>query len=53
VASDALAQESREAWALERVKDGESVRGVYPLSEARRAEYEDWRSSTNDTGGGV
>ena len=43
VAHDALAQESREAWALERVQAGESVRGVYPLSEARREEYEAWR----------
>jgi 5-oxopent-3-ene-1,2,5-tricarboxylate decarboxylase/2-hydroxyhepta-2,4-diene-1,7-dioate isomerase len=50
VAHDALAQESREAWALERVKAGESVRGLYPLSEARYAEYEAWRSRTDDTG---
>jgi 2-keto-4-pentenoate hydratase/2-oxohepta-3-ene-1,7-dioic acid hydratase in catechol pathway/regulator of RNase E activity RraA len=53
VAHDALAQESREAWALERVKAGESVRGVYPLSEARRAEYEAWRSRTTETGEGA
>jgi 5-oxopent-3-ene-1,2,5-tricarboxylate decarboxylase/2-hydroxyhepta-2,4-diene-1,7-dioate isomerase len=42
VAIDALAQESREAWALERVQAGESVRGIYPLSESRREEYEAW-----------
>jgi regulator of RNase E activity RraA len=42
VALDASAQESREAWALERVQAGESVRGVFPLSEARRSEYEAW-----------
>jgi 2-keto-4-pentenoate hydratase/2-oxohepta-3-ene-1,7-dioic acid hydratase in catechol pathway/regulator of RNase E activity RraA len=53
VAHDALEQESREAWALERVKAGESVRGVYPLSEARREEYEAWRARTNDTGNGA
>jgi regulator of RNase E activity RraA len=39
--------------ALERVKDGESVRGVYPLSEARREEYEAWRSRTTETGDGA
>jgi 5-oxopent-3-ene-1,2,5-tricarboxylate decarboxylase/2-hydroxyhepta-2,4-diene-1,7-dioate isomerase len=42
VGADALEQERREAWALERVKAGESIRGLYPLSEARRAEYEAW-----------
>jgi 5-oxopent-3-ene-1,2,5-tricarboxylate decarboxylase / 2-hydroxyhepta-2,4-diene-1,7-dioate isomerase len=50
VAHDAVAQESREAWALERVKAGESVRSVYPLAERRREEYEAWRSGTNETG---
>ena len=43
VARDALEQEQREAWALERVKGGESLRGIYPLSDARRAEFEQWR----------
>jgi 5-oxopent-3-ene-1,2,5-tricarboxylate decarboxylase / 2-hydroxyhepta-2,4-diene-1,7-dioate isomerase len=43
VASDALEQEQREQWALERVAQGESVRGVYPISEERLAEYEQWR----------
>ena len=42
VAIDALAQESRETWALERVQAGESVREIYPLSESRREEYEAW-----------
>lgn len=42
VATDALEQERREAWALERVKSGESIRGVYPLAPERRAEYEAW-----------
>ena len=42
IAHDALAQETREAWALERVQAGESVRGVYPLSEERRGEFEAW-----------
>jgi 2-keto-4-pentenoate hydratase/2-oxohepta-3-ene-1,7-dioic acid hydratase in catechol pathway/regulator of RNase E activity RraA len=42
VAIDAAAQESREAWSLERVQAGESIEGVYPLSSDRRAEYEAW-----------
>jgi len=45
VAADALEQERQEAWALERVQAGESTRGVYPLSEERRAEYEAWRAA--------
>lgn len=49
VAHDARAQEDREAWALERVQAGESVRGVYPLSEERREEFEAWIAAT--TGG--
>lgn len=43
VAHDALEQEHREAWALERVQAGESIRGIYPLSEARRLDYQHWR----------
>jgi 2-keto-4-pentenoate hydratase/2-oxohepta-3-ene-1,7-dioic acid hydratase in catechol pathway/regulator of RNase E activity RraA len=42
VARDALEQERREAWALERVDAGESVRGVYPIAADRMAEYEAW-----------
>ena len=38
-------QEEREAWALERVEAGESVRGVYPLSKEREAEFEEWRAA--------
>jgi 5-oxopent-3-ene-1,2,5-tricarboxylate decarboxylase / 2-hydroxyhepta-2,4-diene-1,7-dioate isomerase len=50
IAHDALAQELREAWALERVQAGESVRGVYPLSEARRGEFEAWTTGTQPNG---
>ena len=42
VAHDAIEQEQREAWALERVVAGESIRGVYPMADERRAEYEHW-----------
>jgi 5-oxopent-3-ene-1,2,5-tricarboxylate decarboxylase / 2-hydroxyhepta-2,4-diene-1,7-dioate isomerase len=50
VARDALEQEEREAWALERVQAGESIRGVYPLADARRSEYEAWRSTQSQQG---
>jgi 2-keto-4-pentenoate hydratase/2-oxohepta-3-ene-1,7-dioic acid hydratase in catechol pathway/regulator of RNase E activity RraA len=53
VAREAVAQESREAWALERVRAGESVRGVFPLSEARRGEFEAWAAATAANGGGA
>jgi regulator of RNase E activity RraA len=45
VARDALEQEEREAWAIERVDAGESIRGVFPLSDERRAEFDQWRSN--------
>ncbi len=47
VALAALEVEQREAWALERVQAGESVRGIYPLSDARRPEYEAWVAARN------
>jgi 5-oxopent-3-ene-1,2,5-tricarboxylate decarboxylase / 2-hydroxyhepta-2,4-diene-1,7-dioate isomerase len=50
VALDALEQERREQWALERVHAGESVRGVYPLSDARRAEFEAWLAGRGGDG---
>jgi 5-oxopent-3-ene-1,2,5-tricarboxylate decarboxylase / 2-hydroxyhepta-2,4-diene-1,7-dioate isomerase len=45
VARDAAEQELVEAFALERVRDGESIRDVYPLAESRRAEFESWRAA--------
>jgi 5-oxopent-3-ene-1,2,5-tricarboxylate decarboxylase / 2-hydroxyhepta-2,4-diene-1,7-dioate isomerase len=47
IAHDALEQEDREAWALERVQAGESIRGVYPIAPDRRAEYERWHATQN------
>lgn len=44
VARDALEQEEREAWSLERVAAGESIRGVYPIGPEREAEYREWRA---------
>jgi 5-oxopent-3-ene-1,2,5-tricarboxylate decarboxylase / 2-hydroxyhepta-2,4-diene-1,7-dioate isomerase len=43
IAHDAIEQELREAWALERVAEGESIRGVYPMTDERRPDYERWR----------
>lgn len=47
VAHDALEQEQRESWALERVDAGESICGVYPLSPARKDDYEAWLAARN------
>jgi 5-oxopent-3-ene-1,2,5-tricarboxylate decarboxylase / 2-hydroxyhepta-2,4-diene-1,7-dioate isomerase len=45
IALAALEVEMREAFALERVQAGESFRGLYPLSEDRRSDYEAWRET--------
>ncbi|HTX07360.1 MAG TPA: fumarylacetoacetate hydrolase family protein [Solirubrobacteraceae bacterium] len=45
IAQDALEQESREEWALEQVRAGESIRGVYPLRDERREDYARWRAN--------
>jgi 5-oxopent-3-ene-1,2,5-tricarboxylate decarboxylase/2-hydroxyhepta-2,4-diene-1,7-dioate isomerase len=50
VARDALEQEEREAWALERVLAGEPTAGVFPLSDARRPEFEAWRAARRRSG---
>ena len=47
IAHDAVEQEEREAWALERVQAGESIRGIYPIADERRAEYERWQATRN------
>jgi 5-oxopent-3-ene-1,2,5-tricarboxylate decarboxylase / 2-hydroxyhepta-2,4-diene-1,7-dioate isomerase len=43
VARDALDQDEREAWALERIDAGESIRGVYPIAPERQPDFERWR----------
>lgn len=43
VARDADEQERVEDYILERVRSGDSIRGVYPLGEGHRTEYEAWR----------
>jgi regulator of RNase E activity RraA len=45
IAHDAVEQELRESWALERVQAGESIRGVFPLSPERREDYERWQAT--------
>jgi 5-oxopent-3-ene-1,2,5-tricarboxylate decarboxylase / 2-hydroxyhepta-2,4-diene-1,7-dioate isomerase len=45
IARDALEQESREEWALERVRAGESIHGVYPLRDERADDYARWRDT--------
>jgi 5-oxopent-3-ene-1,2,5-tricarboxylate decarboxylase / 2-hydroxyhepta-2,4-diene-1,7-dioate isomerase len=45
VTQDALTQEEKEAFALERVAAGESTLGLFPLSEARTPEFEAWRAN--------
>jgi 5-oxopent-3-ene-1,2,5-tricarboxylate decarboxylase/2-hydroxyhepta-2,4-diene-1,7-dioate isomerase len=42
VARDALAQEEREEFAIERVRAGESTVGLFPLSRDREDEYREW-----------
>lgn len=42
VAAAAVAQEDEEWFILERVRAGDSLRGLYPMDAARRAEYERW-----------
>ncbi len=44
VVADALVQEERETFALERVAAGESTVGLFPLSEERMPEFEAWRA---------
>ena len=43
VARDAAEQELAEQFAYERVGEGESVRGLFPLGDERRAEFEEWK----------
>ena len=48
IAQDAVEQELREEWALERVVEGESIRGVYPVGDERRPDYERWRETRKE-----
>jgi regulator of RNase E activity RraA len=48
VAADAVRQELEEEWAVERVDAGESTVGVFPVSKARRDEFEAWLAARKD-----
>jgi regulator of RNase E activity RraA len=42
VTRDALTQEEREDFAIERVAAGESTIGLFPLSKEREPEFNEW-----------
>ena len=48
VANDAVEQEHKEAFAIERVSAGESVVGLFPLTDDRRADFEAWSAEQTD-----
>jgi regulator of RNase E activity RraA len=48
LARGAAEQEEREAWSLERVTAGESIRGTYPIGPEREADFERWRAARRD-----
>lgn len=52
IARDALEVEQREAFALERVREGETFRGLYPLAAAREPEYQEWLARKHEEGSG-
>ncbi|MDH3292918.1 MAG: hypothetical protein OER95_01195 [Acidimicrobiia bacterium] len=45
VARACVAQEEREAFALERVQAGAPTNGIFPLSEEYQAEFEAWKAA--------
>jgi 5-oxopent-3-ene-1,2,5-tricarboxylate decarboxylase/2-hydroxyhepta-2,4-diene-1,7-dioate isomerase len=48
VVRDALIQEEKEDFALERVAAGESTVGLFPLSKERTPDFEAWQASQKD-----
>jgi len=50
VVRDALVQEEREAFALERVAAGESSIGLFPLAPERMADFEAWAAARRKGG---
>ncbi|WP_416896551.1 MAG: hypothetical protein ACMVY4_13540 [Minwuia sp.] len=47
VVRDTVEQEDRESFAAERVAAGESFVGLFPLTDARMADYEAWKAARN------
>jgi regulator of RNase E activity RraA len=52
VAEGAEAQEEAEIWALDRIREGEALPGIYPLGPDRSAEFEAWRDARRPDAGG-
>jgi regulator of RNase E activity RraA len=50
VAHEADEQEKAEEYIFERIQAGESIRGIYPLNEQHRSEYEAWRAQHRQKG---
>lgn len=48
VVRDALQQEEREEFALERVSAGESTVGLFPMTDERRPDFEAWQAARKD-----
>jgi regulator of RNase E activity RraA len=49
VATEAAEQERQERFIYEQVSAGASIEGLYPLGPARRAEYEAWIASHEES----
>lgn len=53
VAAEAAKQEIEEQWSMERVAAGESTDGTFPITAARRPEFEAWLAARDGGGGGA
>ena len=53
VVADALAQEEKENFALERVQAGELTVDLFPLAKERLPEFEAWKAARDDQGTGA
>ncbi len=51
VAADSVAMEQREDFALEKVRQGESPQGYFPLAEEHQDEFEQWLERRGGSGG--
>jgi len=48
VAAEAEQQELEETWGMERVAAGESTDGAFPITPARRPEFEAWLAARKE-----
>ncbi len=51
VAADAAQQELEETWGMERVAAGDSTDGAFPITPARRPEFEAWAAARSGSDG--